>query len=1392
MRSWAREVALGLALTAAVPPAAVFAAPSAEQILLDKASYWRLKDRPDLALAALKQLLSINPNQPDALYQIGLIEVQQGKLDDARGYLARLRSAAPGNAHIADLENAVRAGQVSPSQLSEARRLAQSGQFSQAVQKYQQSFQGPPPPTFGTEYYQTMAGTQQGWESARQGLTQLVQKSPGDSRAKLALAQVLTYHADTRAQGIRMLEQLTGDPVVGAQAAAAWKQALQWMGTSSAERQLYNDYLTKYPQDAAEIKQHIAEAEKNGGLAVAGPGAIGYADLNRGNLAGAEREFEAELARDANDPAALAGLGILRLRQHRLPQAKELLNHAVTEYRRLVASNPDNQAAQAGLRGALAALHSAETAGAPASSAAAGPAVTPARARADALRAEGRNLEARGDFAGAQSRYQEAIAVDATDPWARLDFARFLARHGSVAQAYQIVDPTASGNSADSFQAAAIFYNEQNRTADALALLERVPPSARTPALAAFRARMLVTAEIARAKRLADAGNTAAARNVLMGVYSQPPQSPEKTQQIADALADIGDPQEALALAGTNPGAGDKKATLNYSDLLFKAGRDDEAVAYLQQAESSGRIGADDRQRLERIKIDIAVKRADDLRTRGEIAGAYDQISPLLSAYPNNPSLLLAAGRIYANAGKNGIAMRFVDAAYQQAPRDLGVIRGAIGGAIIAGDYARARAYLAVGMQAFPNSPRLYYMAAEIARADGNNGAAMYDLQMARRLDGQQAGVVALPPSAGPLPPSAAPAAMPANPFRSSDAEPTRRLIRLAQAAAMVSATDASPSVSFPAPANGTTTDARPAAPIPEPLQQTAVSADSDDLTVPPRLGERPPRRVGSSTTASWPANSATVEAPQVAALPPSAGSDNPSLPDDTPYRPAGSVNASPQLAELPPLPPPPVPGYRAPAYAYATAPGYVTPGYVTPGYAPPTVYAAPPYVTATAAPLQPLPPPPIPGYQPPLFGQPAPVPRDSLELDIERSMAAINAESEPMIQGGFAFRERSGEDGLSALTELGVPIEGIFSPFYTGTVRLQAVPTFLTAGTPAQDALTRFGNIGLLALNPGTTLASLPRPGSQNAGGVSLNAGYAYQMFAGEIGSTPLGFPVNNIVGRLALQWPGPATLTTAYPVIPPVPVGANPRPWQVKVEGVRQAITDSLLSYAGTRDPVTGLVWGGVVKTGGDLLVSYDDGFFGMYAGGGGASIQGQSVESNSEFEGLVGAYVRPYRTQTTAFKVGLNLSYMGYDRDLRYFTFGQGGYFSPQNYVNIGVPLEYTGRQGPLAWLVGGALGVQTFHESSSPYFPTEPGNQAAAEAAFGNLAIYPGRNVTGPAFAFNGQVEYQLDNGFSIGGIAGVNNAQNYTEGVGKIYLRKSLGTTTAPGTATLPTSVAGSL
>jgi hypothetical protein len=464
------------------------------------------------------------------------------------------------------------------------------------------------------------------------------------------------------------------------------------------------------------------------------------------------------------------------------------------------------------------------------------------------------------------------------------------------------------------------------------------------------------------------------------------------------------------------------------------------------------------------------------------------------------------------------------------------------------------------------------------------------------------------------------------------------------------------------------------------------------------------------------------------------------------------------QIAQLPPLPPPPLPGYQSPA-------GYEQ--------QPMQFYGAPP----------------MGGAAPSSVGLPAPVPRDSLELDIQRSMNAIVAESAPTIQGGLSLRWRSGEDGLSRLTEVSVPIEGTFSPMFTGTARLQAIPTFLTAGSPSSGSWLRFGYEPALAL-PGSGATALISPGNQDASGVSLNAAYSYKMFSGEVGTTPLGFPVQNLVGRLALTWPGPGANSTVLPGIP-VPPTTVTNPLQVKVEGARKPITDSLLSYAGTHDPVTGRLWGGAIKTGGDALVSYDDGDIGVYAGGGFWSIDGESIANNSEVEGVVGAYVRPYRSGNDAFKVGVNLSYMGYDKNQRFFTFGQGGYFSPQSYLNVSVPVEYSGRNGRLAYSVGGALGIQTFTEDRSPVFPTDPATQGALQANFGSAAFYSARSVTGPAFSARGQLEYQLDNGFSVGGIASVDNAQNYTEAIGKLYLRKTFGTS-LPASVYLPNSLRGSL
>ncbi|WP_042885624.1 cellulose synthase subunit BcsC-related outer membrane protein [Cupriavidus necator] len=116
------------------------------------------------------------------------------------------------------------------------------------------------------------------------------------------------------------------------------------------------------------------------------------------------------------------------------------------------------------------------------------------------------------------------------------------------------------------------------------------------------------------------------------------------------------------------------------------------------------------------------------------------------------------------------------------------------------------------------------------------------------------------------------------------------------------------------------------------------------------------------------------------------------------------------------------------------------------------------------------------------------------------------------------------------------------------------------------------------------------------------------------------------------------------------------------------------------------------------------------------------------------------------------GVNFTSMGYAENLRYFTFGQGGYFSPQTYFAVTVPLSLSGRTARLAYHVRGALGVQAFSEDDSNYFPTDAAAQSAANAAVATAnskgltnatsAVYPGQFTTGLAYNLVGSIEYQV--------------------------------------------------
>jgi hypothetical protein len=364
----------------------------------------------------------------------------------------------------------------------------------------------------------------------------------------------------------------------------------------------------------------------------------------------------------------------------------------------------------------------------------------------------------------------------------------------------------------------------------------------------------------------------------------------------------------------------------------------------------------------------------------------------------------------------------------------------------------------------------------------------------------------------------------------------------------------------------------------------------------------------------------------------------------------------------------------------------------------------------------------------------------------------------------GGTVRTRQGEPGLGQLTDLEAPVEFRF-PAGDGKLAVRATPVTLDAGTPGSgyDANSRFGGGPAAALQQvanGTRGA-----GSQTQSGVGVGLAYEIGNIQADVGTSPLGFQYTDLNGGVKVK--GPINDIFNY-----------------SAEFSRRAVTDSLLSFAGARDDRTGQEWGGVSSTGGRLELGWDNGQYGMYGYGAYHALTGTNVASNTGIEGGAGLYWRLVKAADTDLTAGVNFTGLSYDKNLRYFTYGQGGYFSPQQFLAVSVPVSWNQRSGRLSYQLRGSVGVQSFREDSSPYFPTSSSLQSAAQqaatdaSAFGltsatGSAVYPGQSKTGLGYNLNAAVEYQVAPQLFLGGHLAMDNASDYRQLVGGVYLRYAM-------------------
>ncbi|WP_369825902.1 cellulose biosynthesis protein BcsC [Rahnella sp. AA] len=273
----------------------------------------------------------------------------------------------------------------------------------------------------------------------------------------------------------------------------------------------------------------------------------------------------------------------------------------------------------------------------------------------------------------------------------------------------------------------------------------------------------------------------------------------------------------------------------------------------------------------------------------------------------------------------------------------------------------------------------------------------------------------------------------------------------------------------------------------------------------------------------------------------------------------------------------------------------------------------------------------------------------------------------------------------------------------------------------------------------------------SQTANGVSLGAGWENDKWKGDLGTTPLGFPVVDWVGGLAYSgdWGDIGWTTTVS----------------------RRPVSSSLLSFAGAKDPGTGTTWGGVRATGASLGLSYDQGLAnGVWADVSAHQLTGENVEDNTRERLMGGYYYKVINEDNRRATVGLSSMLWHYQKDLSGYTLGQGGYYSPQQYFSLSVPVNYRQRTENWSWQLGGSVSWSRSSTSDEKRYPIQ---NLIPDSLPDKGAIETGSSGSGFGYTLQALVERRVSSHWTVGGGIDIQQAKDYTPSHFLLYARYSM-------------------
>lgn len=394
---------------------------------------------------------------------------------------------------------------------------------------------------------------------------------------------------------------------------------------------------------------------------------------------------------------------------------------------------------------------------------------------------------------------------------------------------------------------------------------------------------------------------------------------------------------------------------------------------------------------------------------------------------------------------------------------------------------------------------------------------------------------------------------------------------------------------------------------------------------------------------------------------------------------------------------------------------------------------------------------------------------RRSLRSDVETLYQQQNPTLTVMQDSG---RRSDGTPGISRLSRdtrivhLDAPFAGGLGWARLEQVRLDA-RRFETDANGFHDQ--DFGSCDLSLLRPDGSSLQAPGCDTRLRQRMNSSAGFAVgwrtldDRWNLDIGHTPAGYAVGNWLGGVTVNG------------------DLGRLGWGATLS--RRPMTNSLLSQAGAIDPRSGIVWGGVTANGVTFSLGYDEGGRnGIWSNWSWHRLTGRNVMDNDRARAMAGWYHKLIQRPDLRLDVGLTGMYWRYAHDLGGYSLGQGGYYSPQRYASLSVPVSLAWRNDDWSLRVDASLSVSNARTASISRFPEQSLIERVIEQLqplYGPLTLDPAglytadSSSTGSGHRLYMAVERRLGDHLVLGAAGTVQRSQDYSPNTFQIYLRSTL-------------------